>query len=68
MFAKFMKGFGVVAVTLGVITLMGSAGDCDGKCGPGNDLLTMVTLIGYGLVLIVGGMASFRAGTFLGDR
>jgi hypothetical protein len=68
MFSKFMRVFGVVAITLGVITLMGSAGDCDGACGPGNDIPTMLMLIGYGLVLVVGGAASFRAGTYLGDR
>ena len=69
MFAKFMKGFGVVAVTLGVVTLIGSAGDCDGKCmDQANDITTMLMLIGYGILLIVGGTASFRAGTYLGDR
>ena len=36
--------------------MAGSAGDCDGKCGPGNDILTMLTLAGTGLVFFVSGV------------
>jgi hypothetical protein len=42
--------------------MAGAAGDCDGKCGPGNDIPTMLMIIGYGILLIGGGVASFVAG------
>jgi hypothetical protein len=59
---KFLKGFGVVAGVFGFMMLAGAAGDCDGKCGPGNDIPTMLMIIGYGILLIGGGVASFVAG------
>ena len=40
----------------GIVMMAGSAGDCDGKCGPGNDILTMLTLAGTGLVFFVSGV------------
>ena len=47
---------GVFLVIAGIIMMAGSAGDCDGKCGPGNDILTMLTLAGTGLVFFVSGV------------
>lgn len=47
---------GVFLVIAGIIMMAGSAGDCDGKCGPGNDIWTMLTLAGTGLVFFVSGV------------
>lgn len=53
----FLTIFGAMALMLGLMAMAGSAGDCDGKCGPGNDLTTMLMLVGYGFVGCVGGAA-----------
>lgn len=53
----FLTIFGAMALMLGLMAMAGSAGDCDGKCGPGNDLTTMLMLVGYGFVGVVGGAA-----------
>jgi len=37
---------------LGIIAAAGSAGDCDGHCGPGNDFATIM-LIMFGAVVSV---------------
>ena len=56
MFKKIATGFGAVAIMLGIMMMAGSAGDCDGKCGPGNDIMTMLILAGTGLVIFVSGI------------
>ena len=56
MFKKISTVFGAVAIAFGLMMMAGSAGDCDGKCGPGNDLLTMLMLAGTGLVIFVSGI------------
>ncbi len=35
--------------------MAGSGGDCDGKCGPGNDIATMLQIAGMGLALFITG-------------
>lgn len=37
--------------------MAGSAGDCDGKCGPGNTLMEMLVYAGIGLSFFVCGAA-----------
>ena len=37
--------------------MAGSAGDCDGKCGPGNTLMEMLMYAGIGLSFFVCGAA-----------
>ena len=37
--------------------MAGSAGDCDGKCGPGNTLMEMLVYAGIGLSFFVCGTA-----------
>lgn len=49
---KAFSFFGGVLIVLGVLAIAGSAGDCDGKCGPGNDLSTMLFIIFWGMVSI----------------
>lgn len=56
MFRKISTGFGIIAIVFGLMMMAGSAGDCDGKCGPGNDLVTMLLLAGSGLVIFVSGI------------
>ena len=64
---KFLKGFGGIAIFVGIMALAGAAGDCDGKCGPGNDLATMLTIIGYAFIGIMGGAAALMAGIKLDE-
>ena len=56
MFKKISTAFGIIAIVFGIMMMAGSAGDCDGKCGPGNDLGTMLILAGTGLVIFVSGI------------
>jgi vacuolar-type H+-ATPase subunit I/STV1 len=56
MFRKISTVFGIMAIVFGLMMMAGSAGDCDGKCGPGNDLMTMLLLAGSGLVIFVSGI------------
>lgn len=35
--------------------MAGSGGDCDGKCGAGNDIATMLQIAGIGLAMFVTG-------------
>ena len=67
MFAKVLKVFGVIAMFVGFFTIAGAAGDCDGKCGPGNDIPTMLMIIGYGLIALGGGFTAFMAGQKIED-
>ena len=48
---------GTILLCLGIMAMAGSAGDCDGACGPGNDLVTMLMIAGAGLMSsILGGI------------
>ena len=35
------------------MAMAGAAGDCDGKCGPGNDIGTMLTIMGQAAMVIM---------------
>ena len=48
----FLNVFGGTLLILGIIAAAGSAGDCDGHCGPGNDFAIMM-LIMFGAVVCV---------------
>lgn len=54
----FMNTFGGVLVVLGLMAVAGSGGDCDGKCGPGNDIGTM-------LLIVAGGITAMGLGGFM---
>ena len=56
MFKKISTVFGALAIVFGLMMMAGSAGDCDGKCGPGNDLATMLVLAGTGFAIFVSGI------------
>jgi hypothetical protein len=52
--------FNIIATILifaGLVMMAGSAGDCDGKCGPGNTLTEMLMYAGIGLSFFVCGAA-----------
>jgi hypothetical protein len=53
----FFNTFGAVLIFLGLMVVAGSAGDCDGKCGPGNDIPTMLFLAFWGFVSMGLGLA-----------
>ena len=62
MFKAFLKVFGCFAVIVGLMAMGGSANDCDGKCMEyANDLPTMLMVIGYGLIAVIGGAACVYA-------
>ena len=62
MFKKFLTGFGAVAIVLGLAMMAGSAGDCDGHCGPGNDIPTMLVIAGTGLAVFMTGIFFMMVG------
>ena len=62
MFKKISTVFGALAVVFGLMMMAGSAGDCDGHCGPGNDLATMLMLAGTGFVIFASGIFFMMVG------
>ena len=61
----FLKVIGTFAVVIGFIAIAGSANDCDGRCMENaNDIPTMLMVIGYGLVALLGGVACLRASKY----
>lgn len=46
---------GFFLIIAGIIFMAGSAGDCDGKCGPGNTIGEMLMYAGAGLAMFVTG-------------
>ncbi len=54
----FLNVFGAIALAVGLMAIAGSANDCDGKCMEyANDLPTMLMVVGYGLISMLGGGA-----------
>ncbi len=53
-----MQILGSILVMVGIVAMAGSGGDCDGACGAGNDLGTMLLIAG-------GGLATFTIGAVL---
>ena len=54
----FLNVFGTIALAVGLMAVAGSANDCDGKCMEyANDLPTMLMVVGYGLISMLGGAA-----------
>ena len=46
-----------ILIFVGLVMMAGSAGDCDGKCGPGNTLMEMLMYDGLVLSFFVCGTA-----------
>ena len=59
----FLQTFGAVLIFLGLMAAAGSAGDCDGTCGPGNSLGLMLLIIAGSLVSMALGAYMFFLGT-----
>jgi hypothetical protein len=52
---QFFNILASVLVLIGIVAMAGSAGDCDGKCGPGNSISDMLMYAGIGLAFFVTG-------------
>ena len=46
---------GAFLTMAGLIAMAGAGGDCDGACGPGNTIGTMLMIAGIGLSMFVTG-------------
>lgn len=53
-----MQILGSILVMVGIVAMAGAGGDCDGACGAGNDLGTMLLIAG-------GGLATFLIGAIV---
>ena len=54
---NFFNLMATILMFVGLVMMAGSAGDCDGKCGPGNTLMEMLVYAGIGLSFFVCGAA-----------
>ena len=54
---NFFNLMATILIFVGLVMMAGSAGDCDGKCGPGNSLTEMLMFAGIGLSFFVCGAA-----------
>ena len=59
----FLQIFGGTLIAPALMAMAGSAGDCDGKCGPGNDIGTMLFIVFWALVAFVMGAWMFIKGS-----
>ena len=50
-----MNGISYMLIIGGIIMMAGSAGDCDGACGPGNTITEMLNIAGCGLAMFLMG-------------
>ena len=57
MIKNFFNLIATILIFGGLVMMAGSAGDCDGKCGPGNSIEMMLVYAGRGLSFFVCGTA-----------
>ena len=50
-----MNGISYMLIMGGIVMMAGSAGDCDGACGPGNTIEEMLIIAGCGLAMFLMG-------------
>ena len=50
-----IKAIGTILIMGGLMAAAGSAGDCDGACGPGNTLSEMFTIIAFSVMAMIAG-------------
>jgi hypothetical protein len=56
-----MQILGSILVMVGIVAMAGAGGDCDGACGAGNDLGTMLLIAGGGLAMfLIGAIVLIR--------
>jgi len=53
----FFNTMAAILLMVGIVMMAGSAGDCDGRCGPGNTISEMLMLAGIGLSFFITGAA-----------
>ena len=53
----FFNTMAAILLMVGIVMMAGSAGDCDGKCAPGNTISEMLMLAGIGLSFLITGAA-----------
>lgn len=53
----FFNTVAAILLMVGIVMMAGSAGDCDGKCAPGNTISEMLMLAGIGLSFFITGAA-----------
>jgi len=53
----FFNTMAAILLMVGIVMMAGSAGDCDGRCGPGNTISEMLMLAGIGLSFFLTGAA-----------
>ena len=61
----FLQVFGGTLIALSLMAMAGAGGDCDGKCGPGNDIGTMMFIVFWALVALAMGAWMFIKGNTL---
>ena len=49
----FFNTMAAILLMVGIVMMAGSAGDCDGKCAPGNTISEMLMLAGIGLSFFI---------------
>jgi hypothetical protein len=59
----FLQIFGGTLIALSLMAMAGAGGDCDGKCGPGNDIGTMLFIVFWALVALGMGAWMFIKGS-----
>ena len=59
----FLQIFGGTLIALSLMAIAGAGGDCDGKCGPGNDIGTMLFIVFWALVALGMGAWMFIKGS-----
>ena len=59
----FLQIFGGTLIALSLMAMAGAGGDCDGKCGPGNDIGTMLFIVFLALVALGMGAWMFIKGS-----
>lgn len=59
----FLQTFGGILIALSLMAMAGAGGDCDGKCGPGNDIGTMLFIVFWALVALGMGAWMFIKGS-----
>ena len=57
MIKNFFNLIATILIFGGLVMMAGSAGDCDGKCAPGNTLMEMLMFAAIGLSFFVCGTA-----------
>ena len=53
----FFNTVAAILLMVGIVMMAGSAGDCDGRCAPGNTISEMLMLSGIGLSFFITGAA-----------